>query len=169
LDTRNLAAYEAGEHIYPGAPDLGHKALERAPAIEEKVRTLLGGTLREGEFVSVELAALLDLIPELPFDEDLANMWDPDMLVQVLNRTSGRFKNRGFIYYRQMERTKPTLPTGALSGSELSAARDQSGPVLCVFRDNGQALRTKQVPHVYWYPSLVLPSGMATQLFNVTS
>src|SRR6266496_983798 len=114
LDTRNLAAYEPGGHIYPGAPALGRKDLERSGIIEAAVKKTLGGTLREGEFVRVELPDLLSLLRELPFDEDLANMWDPPMLVRVLERMAPRYGNRGFIYYRPMKRRNPILPTGAL-------------------------------------------------------
>ena len=169
LDTRNLAAYEPGGHIYPGAPALERKDLERSGVIEAAVKKTLGGTLREGEFVRVELPDLLSLLRELPFDEDLANMWDPPMLVRVLERMAPRYGNRGFIYYRPMKRRKPTLPTGALSGDELREARNQPGPVLCVFRDDGRGLITKTNGREYWYPSLVLPSDMATQVFNTTS
>ena len=125
LDTRNLAAYEPGDHIYPGAPALGRKDLERSGVIEAAVKKTLGGALRESEFVPVELPDLLALLRELPFDEDLANMWDPPMLVRLLERMAPRYGNRGFIFYRPMKRSKPTLPTGALSGAELREARNQ--------------------------------------------
>lgn len=169
LDTANLAAYEPGGHIYPGAAALGRKDLERSGVIEAAVRKTFGGTLRESEFVPVELVELLSLLRELPFDEDLANMWDPPMLVRVLERLGPRYGNRGFVFYRPMKRSKPTLPTGALSGPELRDARNQRGPVLCVFRDDGRALTTKTNGREYWYPSLVLPSDMPTQVFNTTS
>ncbi len=132
LDTRNLAAYEAGDRIYPGAPDLSRKALENSASIEARVREVLGGTLREGEFVSVPLEHLLTLLPELPFNDDLANMWDPDLLSKVLRRTSERYGDRGFVFFRQMTRTKPTLPTGALSGDELEAARATWSGAMCI-------------------------------------
>jgi hypothetical protein len=169
LDTRNLAAYEPGDHIYPGAPALGRKDLERSGAIEAAVKRAFGGTLRESEFVSIELPDLIALLQELPFDEDLANMGDPPMLVRLLERMAPRYRNRGFLFYRPMKRTRTTLPTGALSGAELRDARNQPGPVLCVFRDDGRALKTKTSGQEYWYPTLVLPSDMATQLFNITS
>ena len=169
LDTGNLAAYEPGGHVYPGAPGLGRKDLERSGIIEAAVKRTLGGTLREGAFVSVDLPDLLSLLQELPFDEDLANMWDPPMLIQVLERLAARYANRGFVFYRPMKRSKPTLPTGALSGAELREARSQPGPVLCVFHDDGRALTTKTNGREYWYPSLVFPSDMATQVFNTTS
>jgi len=167
LDTQNLAAYEAGDHIYPGAADFRKKALERSSSIEKLVREASGGTLREGEFVSVSIKSLIDLLPELPFDEELANMWDPKLMGAMLERISSRYKDKGFIFYRQMNRTKRTLPTGALSGPELEAARNKPGPVVCVFRDDARKLSGTPVQG-YWYPSLVLPADMATQLFNVS-
>jgi hypothetical protein len=169
LDTRNLAAYEPGDHIYPGAPGLGRKDLERGPAIESAVKRAFGGALRESEFATIPIGDLVALLKDLPFDEELANMWDPPMLVRLLERMAPRYDNKGFVFYRPMRRTRPTLATGALSGSELRDAREQHGPVLCVFRDDGRALKTKTVGREYWYPSLVLPTDMATQLFNITS
>jgi hypothetical protein len=169
LDTRNLAAYEAGDHIYPGAPSLKRKDLERSGAIESAVKKIFGGALRENEFVPVDLQDLVALLQELPFNEDLANMWNPQMLARLLDRMAPRYRNHGFVFYRPMRRSKETLPTGALSGSELREARVQPGPVLCVFRDDGRGLKTKAGGQEYWYPSLVLPSDMPTQLFNTTS
>lgn len=169
LDTRHLAAYEPGGHIYPGAPDLGRRALERGAQVEAAVTKAFGGTLRESVFEPVHLSQLMSLLDVLPFDEDLANMWDPLMLRRVLERVSARYADRGYIFYRPMKRRKPTLPTGALSGDELREARNQTGPVLCVFRDDGRGLTTKTSGKEYWYPSLVLPSDMPTQVFNTTS
>jgi hypothetical protein len=169
LDTRNLAAYEAGDHIYPGKPGLSRKDLERGAIVEVAVKKLIGNTLPDGQFVPVAISDLAALLQQLPFDEDLANMWDPPMLVLLLERMAARYGDQGFIFYRPMRRTKTTLATGALSGSELREARLQPGPVLCVFRDDGRALEAKASGQEYWYPSLVLPSGMPTQLFNTTS
>ena len=167
LDTRNLSAYESGGHIYPGRPGLGRRDLERADDVESAVRKIFGGSLREGQFVAVALSDLVSLLPGLPFDEELANMWDPTMLGRLLERMSARYKGRGFIFYRTMKRRKATLATGALSGDELTEARNQGGPVLCVFRDDGR-LVPQAKGREYWYPSLVLPSDMPTQVFNTT-
>lgn len=169
LDTRYLAAYEPGHHIYPGAADFSRKSLDRTGEIEAMVKKLRGGTLQEGGFIGVSIDELVRLLRELPFDDELANMWDPGMLAQLLQRTSSRHDHRGFIFYRTMRRSKTTLPTGAISGDELREARKQRGPVLCVFRDSGQLLKGPQHNQEYWYPSLVLPSEMTTQLFNTTA
>jgi hypothetical protein len=169
LDTGNLAAYEGGDQIYPGAPLFGREATKVGPRVEAAMKAICGGSLREGEFVPVELSQLSQLLPELPFDDDMANMWDPKALVSVLERIAARGGKRGFIFYRSMKRSKPTLPTGALSGTELEKARGLSGPVLCVFRDDGRNLKGKNNGQEYWYPTLVLPADMPTQLFNTTS
>jgi hypothetical protein len=168
LDTRFLAAYEPGGHIYPGAADFAPSALDRGSEIEARVAKALGGTLREKVFHPVATSELLALLKLLPFDSDLANMWDPGMLSLVLERLAGRYDDQGFVYYRQMTRTKAILPTGALSGDELRDARSMHGPVLAVFRDDGRRLETKENGRQYWYPSLVLPSDMANQVFNTT-
>jgi hypothetical protein len=67
-----------------------------------------------------------------------------------------------------MQRKKGTLPTGALSGEELNHARGLGAPVLCAFRDDGRALKTKMNGSTYWFPTLVLPREMTTQLFNIS-
>jgi len=169
LDTRNLAAYEPGHHIYPGAADFSRKALARNAEIEAAVKRLMGGALQQSTLVPAPMSELIALIALLPFDRDLANMWDPERLTELLNRLSHRFNDRGFVFYRTMRRTKLTLATGALSGDELEEARKQSGPVLCVFRDFGEGLKGPYSKQEYWYPSLVLPLSMPTQLFNTTS
>jgi hypothetical protein len=169
LDTRNLAAYEQGDHVYPGAPGLRRKDLERAMSVEIAVKKAVGGSLQESKFVRVGLEELVHLLQEIPYDEDLANMWDPPRLVSILERIGPRYRNSGFVFYRTMKRTKPTFPTGALSGAELEQARNQAGPVLCVFRDDARALRVNSSVSEYWYPSLVFPSDMPTQVFNTTS
>lgn len=169
LDTRNLAAYEPGHHIYPGAADFSRRGLARNAEIEAAVKRVLGGNLQEGAFTPTSIDEITALLRSLPFDEELANMWDPDKLTELLSRMSPRYGGKGFVFYRTMRRTKRILATGALSGSELDEARKQSGPVLCVFRDFGDGLSGPQPQQEYWYPSLVLPIGMATQLFNTTS
>ncbi|MGE3401667.1 MAG: Z1 domain-containing protein [Vicinamibacterales bacterium] len=168
LDTRNLSAYEPGGHIYPAKPGLGRRDFDRAADVESAARKVFGGSFREREFVGVALSDLVGLLTHLPFDEDWANMWDPTMLGRLLDRISPRYQGRGFVYYRTMKRRKATLATGALSGDELADARNQPGPVLCVFRDDGRLVKEAK-GREFWYPSLVLPGDMPTQVFNTTA
>jgi hypothetical protein len=168
VDTRTLAAYEPGGHIYPGAPDFSTRALDRFGEIRDLMSDASGGSIREGEFVPVDSAKLVELMHELPYDEDLANMWEPEMLERLLERLAKRKNFQAFLFCRQMSRRKTTLPTGALSGDELKIARDKAGPVLCAFYDDGRGVSEKSKNRSYWYPSLVLPSDMPTQVFNTT-
>jgi hypothetical protein len=169
LDTRNLAAYEAGEQVYPGKASLSRRDLERSGEIQAAVKTAFGGVLRDGETIEIGFPELIDLLRKIPFDEELSNMWDPEMLARTLERLSTRYSSRGFLFYRTMQRSKEVLATGALSGDELAIARGRGAPVLCVFRDDGRKLKQHAINQAYWFPTLVFPSDMATQLFNTTS
>lgn len=169
LDTSSLAAYEPGHHLYPGQSALDPRSLDAAPTIERAVRKALGGTLREKEFVEVAIETMADLLKRIPFRQDNANLWEPDRLVQLLERLRNRYGRRAFIFYRTMRRTRQTLATGALFGDELRAAREQRAPVLCVFRDDGRDLAGPAHGRAYWYPTLVLPADMPTQVFNTTT
>lgn len=168
LDAQNLAAYEPGHHIYPSEAGVAKKDLEREGEIEIAVRKAFGGSLRESTFTPVSTQCAAELLRKIPYGE-LANMWDPQMLTTLLERLSSRYSDRVFIFYRTMNRSKTSLPTGALSGDELDQARAQPAPVLCVFRDDGRKLKGANAGRPFWYPSLVLPSDMATQLFNTSS
>jgi hypothetical protein len=168
LDTRTLLAYEGGEQVYPGAASFDRTDLERFHEIDESIRRVAGGTLKAGEFLPVSLKQIVELLPALPYNRDLGNMWDPEMLGRLLGRIGARNGDRGFVFYRTMQRTKEILPTGALSGPELSQAKALGAPVLCVFRDDGRALKTSNGGRLYWYPTMVFPEDMPTQLFNTT-
>ncbi len=92
------------------------------------------------------------------------------LLARVMERTAERYSNMGFLYFRPMKPTRSVLATGALSGDEHEAARNRGAPVLCVFRGDGEKVskRTTLRGQPYRYPTLVLPTDMATQLFNTT-
>ena len=162
LDTGNLAAYEPGGHIYPGAPGLERKDLERSAIIEASVKRTLGGTLRESEFVPVELPDLLSLLRQLPFDEDLANMWDPPMLVRVLEPLRRQVWQSGFIFTGQCEGPSQLYRLVPF-GPELREARNQPGAVLCVFRDDGRGTDHEDQRAGILVSQLGTSSDMATQ------
>jgi len=168
LDTRNLAAYEPGGHIYPGGASFSRKALDRGTSISASAARISGGTLRHGEYLPVTTSDLVELVKLVPFDEDLANMWDPRMMEQILNRLAPRYGNKGMLFYRTMSRSSQHFSTGALSGPELTTARAQGVPVFCLFRDDGKKQMERTHGREYWYPTLVMPSDMPTQVFNVT-
>jgi hypothetical protein len=169
LDTRHLSAFEPGTQIYPGAADFRPKTLAKNRTLEAALKQLVGGVFRESEFVPVPIEELSRILPLLPFNEEMANMWDPELLVPLLQRLGKRFDGRGYFFYREMKRQKTTLPTGALSGDELSDARRLKAPVLCAFRDSGRGLKSRENGLEYWFPTLVLPSDMATQVYNTSN
>jgi hypothetical protein len=169
LDTSSLSAYEPGHHLYPGQSALDSKSLATAPAVEAALKKAVGGKLDEGQFVEVSMGTMTTILKAIPFRQDNANLWEPERLIQLLGRLADRYDHRAFIYFRTMRRKRQTLATGALSGDELRSAQQQSAPVLCVFRDDGRGLSGPQHGQEYWYPTLVLPSNMAVQVFNTTT
>lgn len=172
LDTSNLAAYEPGQHVYPQRPALEKKALARAGEIEKALKDAIGDPLPYAKFEPVEPEVFLKLLNLMPVSDEDADFWDAVMLERVLMRVKAHWKT-GYVFFREMsrrgsEKSKGTFPTGALSGDELARARTQSGPVLACFRDDGKLLPAAK-GHTFWYPSLVFPSSMPTQVFNLTT
>ena len=169
LDTSSLAAYEPGHHIYPGQSALDPKSLESAHEVERAVKQVLGGSLVDRVFVEVPLDTMISLLRRIPFKPENANLWEPDRLVSLLGHLRHRYGGKAFVFYRTTNRKSQTLATGVLSGDELADARRQSAPVLCVFQDDGRALKGTANGQTYWYPTLVLPETMPTQVFNTTA
>lgn len=175
LDTSNLAAYEPGQHVYPQRPALeknAKKAADRAAQIERALKRVIGDALPASEFVPVEREQFIELLKLMPVSDEDADFWDAVMFERVLVRVKAHWTH-GFIYFREMsrrgsEKSKGTFPTGAFSGDELALARSKSGPVLGCFRDDGKKLPAAN-GLTFWYPSLVFPSNMPTQVFNLTA
>lgn len=167
LDTSNLAAYEPGQHIYPGAPALDPKSLARTKDIEKALKEELGDDLQSGKFEPVEPDVFIRLLHLMPYPEEYAENWDPVMFEKVLNRVRNHWK-KGYIFYRTMNRGKRSkvFATGAFAGDELALARSQPGPVLACFRDDGTHLAGGRQ---FFYPSFVFPSKMPTQVYNLSS
>jgi hypothetical protein len=167
LDTNSLAAFEPGHHLYPGAAGFERRHFERGNQLKTFLTRVMGNQLRDRVAQTVSMDDLIALLKEAPYNEDQANMWDPDLLSRLLKNIAPRYESHGIVIYRTMRRTKRQLPTGALSGDELAAAREAKKPVLFMFRDDGRALK-EPTESEYWYPSLVLPADMPTQVFNTT-
>jgi hypothetical protein len=164
LDTNSLGAHAGGDQIYPLAPKLPQAA--ELAKLEKALVGLFGDTLiyRNPDFVPVSLENLLWLLRIAPFSEEDAGSWDTDLLETILIATEDEFDSQGYVYAREMERTKRLLTTGAASGAEYAKAKQLDRPVLFLFRDRG--LKLGQGP--FWYPSVVLPPSIPTQVFNIT-
>jgi len=163
LDTGSLSGYSPGEQVYPIAPDLSAASSRKSAKVEAALKGAMGGALRTGEFVQTTMGSAIELMKLVPFDEEDAGSWDPDTLAKILGTMSDKYGDRAFLYYRTMERRKARLTTGAASGSEVRGALDKNAPVLFLFRDSGKYLGQE-----FWYPTLVLPSDMPVQVFNLT-
>jgi Z1 domain len=163
LDINSLSAYGPGEQVYPTALALDHASLAKNPRVEESLRAAFGGSLKADVFVEVPIETVIRLVKLVPYSEEFPGNWDPDMLERVLSAISERYSNRGSLHYRQMTRTKPRLLTGAASGDEVAEAAALGRPALLLFRDTG-----RHVGSECWYPTLVFPGNMNTQVFNVT-
>jgi hypothetical protein len=164
LDARSLSAYGPGEQVYPVAPLLdGAAVLSKNRKVEAALKVAFGGALQPSRFVEVEMGTLVDLMNLVPYADDDAGNWDPDTLGRILRSVGKRYANKGALFYRQMDRRKKRLATGAASGTEVQEAQALGRPVLFVFRDTGKYLGKE-----FWYPTIVLPLDLPTQVFNIT-
>lgn len=163
LDTGSLSGFGPGEQVYPIAPGLDAAAVARNSRVEAAARTAFGGSLRPGQFIDAPIETLVQLMALVPYSEDDAGNWDPETLGKILIAIGTQYEGLGSLYYRQMDRRKARLTTGAASGDEVNLAHQQHRPVLFLFRDTGRHLGTE-----FWYPTVILPTDMPAQVFNVT-
>jgi hypothetical protein len=164
LDTGTISAYGPAEQVYPFAPALDRASLAKSPKIEAALKKAMGGSLTPHKFVDVPLETLVELMRIVPYPENDAGSWDPEMLGKILLRLKDRYRGRGVIYYRQMKRETARLTTAAASGSETKLAKQQGVPAFFLFRDTGKYLGVEE----FWYPTLLLPEDMSVQVFNVS-
>jgi hypothetical protein len=163
LDTGSLSAYSPGQQVFPHAPALDRTSLSRNSRIETAITAAMGGVLRPSVPVSISIDQMIELLTAIPYAEDDAGNWDPETLTTLLLAIADRYQGQGVLRYREMTRERPLMLTAAASGDEVSDARAQNRPVLFLFRDTGRKIGTQ-----FWYPTLVLPSDMPIQVFNVT-
>lgn len=170
LDTSSLAAFESGQQVYPGGIAVTDAALDRTAAIEQLVRTALGGSLVSNTSKEITTEQAVQLVETLPFATELANAWDPKALAQLLRTLGSRNGGRAYLRYRKLTRSGTRLATGAVSGDELATAREADAPVVFAFQVHGPGLGGKlRAGRSCWYPTVVLPTSMPTQVFNTTT
>lgn len=163
LDSGSLSGYEPGQQVYPLAPSLDPADLARNKKVEAALKRAFGGSLQQGQFIDVPIEALVQLMGLVPYSEEDAGNWDPETLGKILVAIGGKYEGGGSLYYRQMDRRKARMTTGAASGDEVDLAHGRRRPVLFLFRDSGKHIKTE-----FWYPTVILPTDMAAQVFNVT-
>jgi hypothetical protein len=168
LDTGSLSGFTPGQQVYPSGPAEKQRSTEKLnKQIEALVMSILGGSLRVRQFVEVSIDDIIRIIRILPYDVDDGSAWDPDVIIAVLESISAGYDGRGLVHFREMERKTKRFSTGAASGKEVAEARKYTRPVLLLYKDanRGPAAPT----HDYWYPTIVFPTDMASQVFNTTS
>src|SRR5258708_33643121 len=103
LDSGTLGAYQPGQHLYPIVPAYRKSELGDSYAkIEKKLHKIVAEDLREGIFVPVPIASILELLPMIRVSDDDSDRWDPRMLRSVIESISRRHGESGFLFHRGM-------------------------------------------------------------------
>jgi hypothetical protein len=162
LDIGALSAYRPGQQVYPVDPVHEQKLLGDSVAkLNALVSAAFGGTVKDNEFRQVDLSAVKDMISMIRVQSDDGD-WHTPALLQVLTATASRYAGIAYLYVRDHRPRRLSLPSGAISGDEQTAAREKNAPVLFMFRGKqGQPWDTD-----IWYPTIVFPRDMPAVMFN---
>jgi hypothetical protein len=168
LDPGYIDAFDAEEQVYPKYPDLEMTKSEY-DKILKFVQNLVGGSLSTSpQLVSIKFDDLFQLIDLVSYDaQPDSSSWVPGVLKHVVEKQRERCSGLAYFYTRKMNREKRVFATGVLSGDKLSELRRKDGPVFCAFRDDGKLIPGPPA-NPFWYPTLVLDSGMPSLIVNVT-
>lgn len=165
LDPGSIGVVRAGEHLFPVFPVYKRKHLGNSYAqIGKLLRRLCGSDPQHSRAIELPIDGLIELANAVPISDEDATRWDRKALAVILDSLRARSQDQGFLMVRHMERTKNTLPTGALSGSELKSARSRSGPTFFLFEEDGNHPCWDDAP--FWYPTLVFPESMPNQVYD---
>jgi hypothetical protein len=166
LDSSSLGTFTPGQHLYPYEPVFRleelRNSVKKIDALIEKVTGVKGDRFEFAEISFADMQKLIELVPVSDADEI---RWNPQAIGEVLKSLAEDYDSRGLLSVRPMERAKRTLSTGALQGDALKTARAKARPVLCLFKDSGQRPPWDGVP--FYYPSIVFPDDMSTQVFSI--
>ncbi|OGQ25623.1 MAG: hypothetical protein A2138_22510 [Deltaproteobacteria bacterium RBG_16_71_12] len=169
LDPNAIGGIRAGQQVYPSVPAFTDEQIGTSSArVEELLQAALGTTwdARTGDYVECSIDQIVELVRTVRTGDPDAGDWEADILTSVLGSISGRYVGRGFVFVREFQSNRNPMVSGAISSAEQSAARGMNGPVLFLFREQGDHDPWARIP--FWYPTLVFPSSMANQVFNVT-
>ena len=169
LDPNAIGGIRAGQQVYPSVPAFTDEQIGTSSArVEELLQAALGTTwdARTGDYVECSIDQIVELVRTVRTGDPDAGDWEADILTSVLGSISGRYVGRGFVFVREFQSNRNPMVSGAISSAEQSAARGMNGPVLFLFRGQGDHDPWARIP--FWYPTLVFPSSMANQVFTVT-
>lgn len=169
LDTGSIVTVRSGKHLFPLEPDTKISDA-RVKRIESIVKSVWSDWTSASHLGPTKVG--LDVIDSL-LDAMAPSEWDLKAIKLIMRSVSGN-EARAYLAYRPMTRTGRDedqatgrfLPTGAVSGDELTKARVRSLPTFHLFR------QTK--PHDYWdnklffYPTIIFPKTMSNHVYNDT-
>lgn len=162
LDIGSLGAYRPGQQVYPTVPINDAKELgESVQKLGVLIARAFGGQIRQKSFQQVELSVIKEMISIVRV-RDGDGDWHTKALLQVLDATASRYASKAFLFVRDFDREKSTLPTGAISGDEQAAARAKGAPVLFMFKGKKGKVWLADI----WYPTVSFPADMPAIIFN---
>ncbi len=166
LDTGSVVTIPSGKHLYPIEPDT-KLSLARVARIEALAKGVWSDWNDKNDYRPTLVT--LDILESF-LDALAPSDWDIKALELILRSVAGG-QGKAFAAYRSMNRGKNRLgndnrflPTGALSGEELTKARAQALPTFFLFR--------QKEPRAFWdddlffYPTLVFPNSMSNHVYN---
>ncbi|WP_186442375.1 Z1 domain-containing protein [Methylorubrum populi] len=144
---------------------------------QQAARTILGSLhrlgvpteepVRENRPTSIPLEEAYALVNAVPIEADDPGLWDTDAVQALMRNYEAQFRGHCHVYVRAFETRDTTGPDGGwargvLGGPEIAVIQRAAGgvPALALVYRGDPA-----VPEA-WYPTLVMPPGTPTYVFN---
>ena len=166
LDAGALRTVEAGrDQIHPRFLVADRVAAADTLQILNENRVPLGGG-RDARATPIALDQALRLVDSIPIGEDDPGLWQPDAVSALLQSFHEALGEQCVVYVRELEVAPPVdgWVRGRLGGPEIRLIRAASpaGPALALLYRGDIA-----APEA-WYPTLVMPEGTPTYVFNAS-
>lgn len=117
---------------------------------------------REDRPVKIPLASGISLVEAVAIAEDDLGIWDPDLIVGLINSYEDAVRDGIVVYVRSLDDAASVRTRGRLSGQEIELLRRKSrkAPSLALLY-NGDP----QAPQG-WYPTIVMPAKSPAFVFS---
>lgn len=172
LNPNAIGGIRSGEQVYPRVPAYELETMGNSrERIEQKILEIAGvPSWRDAmdSYIDCPIEDLVKLVETVRTGDPGAGDWDPEALSNVLRSIAPQYGGRGCLFVRTFttpRRKQPILSTGAIGGEDQDRARAQNRPVLFMLWHDGARPFSGEP---FWYPTLVFPTTMANQVFNVT-
>lgn len=172
LNPNAIGGIRSGEQVYPRVPayelDTMGNSRERIEQRIHEIAQVSNWRDAMDQFIDCSVEDMVKLVETVRTGDPGAGDWDPDALGNVLRSIASQYGGRGYLFVRTFttpRRKQPILSTGAIGGEDQDRARAQNRPVLFMLWHDGSRPFAGEP---FWYPTLVFPTTMANQVFNVT-